>query len=62
MVDAIINLAKAIGVKTLAEGVETKEELHYLQERGCDFYQGFITSRPMSKEDTLAWYDSLQKS
>jgi len=54
--DAIINLSKSMGLKTLAEGIETKEQLDYLKERGCDTYQGFITARPMTKNDATQWY------
>jgi len=54
--DAIINLSKAMGLKTLAEGIETKEQLNYLKERGCEIYQGFITAKPMTKEDATQWY------
>jgi len=54
--DAIINLSKAMGLKTLAEGIEKEEQLNYLKERGCDIYQGFITARPMAKEDAIEWY------
>jgi len=54
--DAIINLSHAMGMKTLAEGIETQEQLEYLSEKGCDIYQGFITARPMTYDDTTQWY------
>ncbi|HET8807851.1 MAG TPA: PAS domain S-box protein [Methylophaga sp.] len=47
IVDAVITLARSLGLKTLAEGVETHAHLLALQEKGCDFMQGFYFSRPV---------------
>ncbi len=49
----IISLAKALNMKVLAEGVETKEELDCLKMLGCYDYQGFYLSRPMPFEDFI---------
>ena len=43
---AIISLGHALELKTLAEGVETEEELALLKKLGCDEYQGYLYSRP----------------
>ncbi|MEH2393743.1 MAG: EAL domain-containing protein [Nostoc sp.] len=45
--DAIIALAKSLRLKITAEGVESQEQLEYLQMRGCDEGQGFYFSRPV---------------
>lgn len=45
--DAIIALAKSLRLNITAEGVETKEQLDYLQKRGCEEGQGFYFSRPI---------------
>ncbi len=44
--DAIIALAKSLRLNITAEGIETQEQLEYLQMRGCDEGQGFYISRP----------------
>ena len=46
-----IGLSHDIGVKVVAEGVETKEQLTFLQEAGCDMIQGYYFYRPMSEEE-----------
>lgn len=58
IVDAVITLARSLGLKTLAEGVETHAHLQALQAKGCDFMQGFYFSRPVSPS---AFIDLLNK-
>jgi len=48
---AIITLAKSLGLKIVAEGVETSEQLNFLKEYDCDVYQGFYFSRPIGIEN-----------
>jgi diguanylate cyclase len=48
IVQAIISLAHSLRLKVVAEGVETKEQLHSLKSMGCDQYQGFHFSPPLS--------------
>ena len=47
IVSAILAMAKELNVKSLAEGVETKEQLRFLQEKGCDYIQGYYFSKPL---------------
>ena len=46
-----ISLAKSLGMKIVAEGVETKEQYEFLREEECDAVQGYYFSKPLSSED-----------
>lgn len=47
IVDAVLSMAHALGVRVIAEGVETEEQLRWLREHGCDLAQGYLISRPL---------------
>ncbi len=47
----IINLVRQLGKKTIAEGVETEEQLDYLREVGCDIVQGYVFDRPLPQQE-----------
>ncbi|WP_345992050.1 EAL domain-containing protein [Sulfurimonas sp. HSL-1716] len=51
IVSAIINMSNRLGIRTIAEGVETAEQLQYLREQGCDEVQGYYYSEPLSPEE-----------
>lgn len=51
LVDYIILIAKKLKLKTVAEGVETEEQVRYLKELGCDIIQGYFYSKPLRKEE-----------
>ncbi|MEW5755323.1 MAG: EAL domain-containing protein [Pseudomonadota bacterium] len=50
---AIINMAKSLGFFIVAEGVETEQQVQFLQEHGCDFYQGYYFSKPVPEDEYL---------
>lgn len=52
IVQAIITLAKELGLEIIAEGIETVSQLHWLKEAGCDYGQGYLLYRPMDAEST----------
>ncbi len=51
IVRSTIDLAHNLGLKTVAEGVETEEVLAVLSEMGCDMVQGYLVSRPLPMEE-----------
>jgi diguanylate cyclase (GGDEF)-like protein/PAS domain S-box-containing protein len=59
LVRAIIAMAQGLGLKTVAEGVETQEAAEKLRAFGCDVGQGYLWSRPAPAEDLLALLDAL---
>ena len=61
IVEAIISLAHGLRLKTIAEGVETQEQLAFLRAAGCDFIQGYIFSHPLSAMDAsrLLWQQTF---
>ncbi len=53
IIAAIVALAKALGMETVAEGVEAMDELALVKERGADLVQGYIFSKPITQEQVL---------
>ena len=53
----IITMAHELGKKSIAEGVETHDQLDFLKNNDCDFLQGFIYSEPLAKEDFVAFIE-----
>ena len=51
--DATIGLAHSLGLKVVAEGIETEEQLEYLKHIGCDMGQGYLFSRPIPAEQVI---------
>lgn len=55
MVGGILSLAREMGLATLAEGVETPEEMAALRSMGCDYLQGYAIAKPMAPDDLVRW-------
>ena len=53
---SIVDLSKKLHMKTIAEGVETEQQLQFLRSVNCDIYQGYYFAKPMSIADFEAKY------
>jgi len=56
IVEATVTLAHELGMTTVAEGVETEEELAFLEDLQVEEIQGFLISKPVSADDFAEWY------
>ncbi len=55
IVSAVINVARELGIRTIAEGVETEEQLRFLVACGCGAVQGYLFSKPLMADDFEAY-------
>ena len=55
ILESSIDMARKLGLKTVAEGVETRGDWNLLKELGCGIAQGYFIARPMSAADFLEW-------
>ena len=60
MINYIMLIAKHLGVKTIVEGVETKEQMEFVTHIGCDMIQGYYYSKPIAKEDFEDYFNKYQ--
>jgi EAL domain-containing protein (putative c-di-GMP-specific phosphodiesterase class I) len=58
MVVTILRMAKTFGLKVVAEGVETEDQLEFLQAHSCDCYQGYYFSKPLPEKDFIQYYQA----
>jgi len=58
----MIELTSALDMVSVAEGVETREQLDFLRANDCDIAQGFFFSKALPKPEFLAWFESYQEN
>jgi diguanylate cyclase (GGDEF)-like protein/PAS domain S-box-containing protein len=58
IIAAVVGLAHALGLHTVAEGVETREQLDELVRIGCDYIQGYLTAQPLTSQDMQTFVES----
>jgi len=58
LINSIISIAKSFDMKIIAEGVETNTHYRYLAKRGCDYFQGYYCSKPIT---ALAFEEFIKK-
>ncbi|NVK89301.1 MAG: EAL domain-containing protein [Gammaproteobacteria bacterium] len=54
IVNSMIQLGTALELEILAEGIESEEQLAFLKQRNCNFYQGYILSKPLSESHLIS--------
>jgi EAL domain-containing protein (putative c-di-GMP-specific phosphodiesterase class I) len=59
VVNAILAMAKGLGLDVVAEGVENEEQLEFLTMQGCELAQGYLLAKPMSGEAYSTYLKSL---
>ncbi|MNR09714.1 Phytochrome-like protein cph2 [compost metagenome] len=62
IVAAMLSLGESLGLKVLAEGVETEAQLAFLRAKGCRLFQGYFFARPLSEADFLAYRQQAPQS
>jgi EAL domain-containing protein (putative c-di-GMP-specific phosphodiesterase class I)/CheY-like chemotaxis protein len=60
IIEATIDLARRLKLKTVAEGVERQEDWDFLSELGCDLCQGYLIARPMPGPALMDWAAKFQ--
>ncbi|WP_255550593.1 bifunctional diguanylate cyclase/phosphodiesterase [Moritella sp. 28] len=60
IVEAVLAMAKHMGFNVTAEGVESRQQLEFLQRQQCSFYQGFYASKPLTGENLALYVRRLQ--
>ena len=56
IIEAIIEMAHKLGIKVVAEGIETKEQIDYLKRINCDMVQGYYFEKPIAIEEFATKY------
>ena len=61
LVEGVLILSQALGLKTIAEGVETSTQAEILISKGCDFLQGYLIAKPMNVASFVDFYHNFNE-
>ena len=61
IVHSIIRMAHELGIKTVAEGAETEEQVSFLRQSGCDYIQGYYYSKPLPEEEFIEFLEKADE-
>ena len=61
IVSAVSGLARMLGIRTVAEGVETEQHLQLVRAAGCDAVQGYLFSRPVPAAELPKVLDACER-
>lgn len=61
VVESSVQLAQKLGLKTVGEGVETRDDWSCLKQAGCDFAQGYWIAKPMPGAQILGWVKKQER-
>jgi EAL domain-containing protein (putative c-di-GMP-specific phosphodiesterase class I) len=62
LIESTVALAHRLGLRTVAEGVQTEQQLQALKQFGCDAAQGFLIARPMPIIELMLWLERASKN
>jgi EAL domain-containing protein (putative c-di-GMP-specific phosphodiesterase class I) len=60
IVRAIVAMGRSLGLRVIAEGVETEEQAKFLQSIACDESQGYLYAKPMVVNEFESWLEAWQ--
>ncbi|HEY7645717.1 MAG TPA: EAL domain-containing protein, partial [Hyphomicrobiales bacterium] len=61
IVQAILDLSAQLGIRTIAEGIETQEQFTTIVRQGCHEVQGYLFSRPLTAADATKFLNKLEQ-
>jgi diguanylate cyclase (GGDEF)-like protein len=61
LIEATVRVAQSLGMRTVAEGIETASQAAVVEELGCDKGQGYFFSKPLSAQDLQAWVMAAER-
>jgi len=61
ILEASLGLARQLGLTTVGEGIEEREDWDFLRASGCDMAQGYFVAKPMPGEELVAWISAWQE-